>query len=207
MPEFKIHNLWPTPIYENNFSVKSEWVDYVKKIEYERTSTQNGYISKDRYLLENSILSDLKNNIDIHINNYTNKFLNIRDNANFYMQNSWSTRHDKNDWCQAHYHTGSLISGVYYIDVPDNSGELVFQRMSNYVNLFHSTINIEYKEPNYINDDLQMFKVKSGDIILFPSHVMHRIRENLTDYSRYSLAFNYFVRGKFGIEEFQLEIK
>lgn len=207
MPEFKIHNLWPTPVYEYNFPVKPEWAHCVKTTEYERTATGNGYISKNRYLLENTDLFELRDQIDLHLNNYTKLFLGVRDNANFYLQNSWSTRHDTDDWCQAHYHGGSLISGVYYIDVPENSGELIFQRMSNYVNLFHSSINLEYDKETYINEDLQFFKVKAGDIILFPSHVMHRIRKNVTPYSRYSLAFNYFVRGKFGIEEFQLEIQ
>jgi hypothetical protein len=36
---------------------------------------------------------------------------------------------------------------------------------------------------------------------------MHKVKQNTTNNSRYSLAFNYFVKGKFGTEEFELEIK
>ena len=79
--------------------------------------------------------------------------------------------------------------------------------MSSHVNLFHTSINFEYNKYSYVNDDLQVFKIKNGDILLFPSHVMHKIRKNLSDEPRYSLAFNYFVRGKFGLNEYELEIK
>lgn len=204
MNTFEIHNLWPTPIYKNNFEVKKEWLNFSEVIEYENTSVNNGSISIDRYILNK--LPDLKKEIEIHCFNYTKKFLKIKNNANFYMQNSWILKHKKNNWAQAHYHTGSLISGVYYLDVPKNSGNIVFQRMSSYVNLFHSTINIEYDELNYINDDMQNFTIKTGDILLFPSHVMHKVRANLSNFDRYSVGFNFFVKGKFGIQEFQLEI-
>tara|TARA_B110000285_G_scaffold93724_1_gene107123 strand:+ start:2575 stop:3198 length:624 start_codon:yes stop_codon:yes gene_type:complete len=207
MSEYKIHNLWPTPVYENNFLIDNDSIDYVKNIDYERMTTGNGFISTDRYLLQHEKLKHIKDKLDFHIDVYTKKFLDIKDNAEFYIQNSWSNKHLPDDWCQPHYHTGSLISGVYYLDVPENSGDLVFQRMSSHVNLFHSTINIEYNNANYINDDLQEINVKNGDILLFPSHVMHKIRPNLSNLPRYSLAFNYFVKGKFGTKEFELEIK
>ena len=78
--------------------------------------------------------------------------------------------------------------------------------MTSFTNLFHSTINIEYNNPNYINEDLQNLNIQTGDIVLFPSHVMHKIRKNESNLPRFSLAFNYFVKGKFGKEEFELEI-
>ena len=206
MAEFKIHNLWPTPIYQNSFLIDDEVKNFIKNEVYERMSTDNGFITVNRYLLNNDKLTNLKSNIDEHLENYTRKFLDIKDNAQFYMQNSWANRHEPGDWAQAHYHTGSLISGVYYLDVPEKSGDLVFQRMSSYTNLFHSTINIEYNNQNYINEDLQSLNVQTGDIVLFPSHVMHKIRKNESNLPRFSIAFNYFVKGKFGKEEFQLEL-
>jgi len=206
MAEFRIHNLWPTPVYENNFYLDESGVKYIKNITYERMATDNGFISIDRYLLNDNKLSNIKKEIDLHVENYTKKFLDIKDNAEFYMLNSWATRHDPGDWCQPHYHGSSLISGVYYLDVPKNSGDIIFQRMSSHVNLFHTSINLEYNKQNYVNEDLQVFKVKNGDVLLFPSHLMHKIRKNLSNEPRYSLAFNYFVRGKFGAKEYELEI-
>ena len=58
MPEFKVHNLWPIPIYEDKIPVKKQWKDTITNLEYERTHVNNSDISKDRYIL-NSI-PDLK---------------------------------------------------------------------------------------------------------------------------------------------------
>ena len=206
MPEFKIHNLWPTPVYHNNFLINDDIINFIKNEVYERMSSDNGFITVNRYLLNNENLLGLKNEIDNHIENYTRRFLDIKDNAKFYMQNSWGVRHEPGDWAQAHYHTGSLISGVYYLDVPEKSGDLVFQRMSSFTNLFHSTINLEYNNSNHINEDLQNVYIQKGDIVLFPSHLMHKVRKNKSNLPRFSIAFNYFVKGKFGKEEFQLEL-
>ena len=35
MSEFKIHNLWPTPVYENNFSLAEDGIKYIKNVTYE----------------------------------------------------------------------------------------------------------------------------------------------------------------------------
>ena len=62
MPEFKVHNLWPIPVYQNNILVKEKWKVLVKSLDYERTHNDNSDISSDRYVL-NSI-PDLKLEIE-----------------------------------------------------------------------------------------------------------------------------------------------
>ena len=37
--------------------------------------------------------------------------------------------------------------------------------------------------------------VKNGDLILFPSTLMHSVKTNTTDKERISLAFNSFIKG------------
>lgn len=204
MPNFEIHNLWPIPIYKASFEIQQQWLDFAKKINYIRTGMKNGSLSVDKYILNS--LPDLKNEILLHCENYTKKYLKVKDNANFYLQNSWILKHQQNDWAQAHFHGGSLISGVYYLDVFENSGEICFVKTSSHNNLFQSVINLDFVEANYINTDQQDFNVKAGDLLLFPSQIMHKVRPNLSNVDRYSLAFNFFVKGKFGAEEYQLEI-
>ena len=45
-----------------------------------------------------------------------------------------------------------------------------------------------------------------GDIILFPSHLEHRVLENDSNMPRYSLAFNFFARGTVGGGTSELKI-
>ena len=62
MRSFKVHNLWPIPVYQGNIPVKKEWKEKILNLEYERTHIKNSDISKDRYILDS--MTDLKQEID-----------------------------------------------------------------------------------------------------------------------------------------------
>tara|TARA_Y100000389_G_scaffold185061_1_gene204071 strand:- start:850 stop:1467 length:618 start_codon:yes stop_codon:yes gene_type:complete len=205
VPQFKAHNLWPIPVYESEAPVKSEWLDYILNTEYERMHIGNGDISKDRYILNN--LPELKNVLENHCNNFVRKYLNVSENAKFYLQNSWSVKHNPGDIAQIHSHGSSLLSGVYYLKTNEGSGNLVFHKNPIYTNTFHQSIRFEYDENNNLNTGQYAMNVEDGKVILFPSHLEHSVDENKSNEERYSLAFNFYVRGTFGKEEYILEIK
>ena len=205
MPEFKTHNLWPIPVYEAMIPVKQEWKNAVINLEYERTHINNSDISKDRYILNN--MPDLKSDIENHCELFVRKYLHVKNNAQFYLQNSWCNIHGPNEYSQIHYHGSSLISGVYYPILPKDSGNIKFHRISIYNNLFSQSIRFEYNENNNVNSDSYELNVNEGTIVIFPSHLEHSVRKNNSDEKRYSIAFNFYVRGKFGKEEYILEIK
>ena len=205
MPEFVMHNLWPTPLLEDTIDVKSEWIDFAEKVEYERMASGNGFFTTNKNILNE--LPDLKSEIEKKCKLYTKNVLRVSDNANFYLQNSWIVKHLPNDGAQIHYHGGSLISGVYYLKTPENSGDIVFVKSHRHINTFDPAIRLDYDEETHINATEYGVKSKAGKIILFPAHVDHSVQKNKSKEDRYSLAFNFFVRGKFGSEEYQLEIK
>ena len=205
MPEFKVHQLWPIPVYEAEIPVKQEWKDAVINLEYERTHINNSNISKDRYILNN--IPDLKKDIEEHCERFVIKYLTVKDNAKFYLQNSWCNIHGSNESSQIHYHGGSLLSGVYYPIFPKNSGNLSFHKNPLHINLFHQSIRFEYDELNNITAEKYILEIKEGTIVLFPSQLEHSVEKNISNEKRYSIAFNFYVRGKFGKEEYELEIK
>lgn len=205
MPEFKAHNLWPIPVYDSETPVKSEWLNYILNTEYERMHIGNGDISKDRYILNQ--LPDLKKEIENHCEIFVRKYLRVSENAKFYLQNSWSVKHNPGDKAQIHSHGSSLLSGVYYLKTKNNSGNLVFHKNPIYTNTFHQSIRFEYDDSNNVNTGQYVMNVEEGKVILFPSHLEHSVDENKSNEERYSLAFNFYVRGKFGKEEYILEIK
>jgi uncharacterized protein (TIGR02466 family) len=205
MPEFKAHNLWPIPVYESEIPIKEEWKTAVINLEYERTHINNSDISKNRYVL--NTMSNLKSDIENHCERFVRKYLNVKDNAQFYLQNSWCNIHRPNEHSQIHYHGNSLLSGVYYPILPDNSGHIAFHKGSIYTNIFHHSIRFEYEEHNNLNVEQYVLNLKEGTIIIFPSHLDHSVQKNNSNEKRYSLAFNFYVRGKFGKEEYELEIK
>ena len=203
--QFKVHNLWPIPIYHGEIPVKQEWKDTVINTEYERTHVNNSDISKDRYIL--NTIPDLKQDIENHCERFVRKYLTVKDNAKFYLQNSWCNLHNSGEYSQIHYHASSLLSGVYYPILPKNSGDISFHKGSIYTNVFHQSIRFEYEENNNITAEQYVINLKEGDIVLFPSHLDHSVQRNNSNEKRYSIAFNFYVRGKFGKEEYTLEIK
>ena len=205
MPEFKTHNLWPIPIYHGEIPVKQEWKDVVINTEYERTHVNNSDISKDRYIL--NTIPDLKQDIENHCERFVRKYLTVKDNAQFYLQNSWCNIHGPNEESQIHYHGNSLLSGVYYPILPKNSGDIAFHKSSIYTNTFHQSIKLDYEENTEVNASQYEIAVNEGTIVIFPSHLEHSVQKNNSDQLRYSIAFNFYVRGKFGKEEYILEIK
>ena len=205
MAEFKVHNLWPIPIYENEIPVKKGWKDTVVNLEYERTHVNNSDISKDRYILNNIL--DLKSDIENHCENFVRRYLTVKNNAKFYLQNSWCNIHGPNENSQIHFHASSLLSGVYYPILPKNSGDIAFHNIGTYTNIFHQSIRFEFEENNNLTTEKYVLKLKEGTIIIFPSHLDHSVERNNSNEKRYSIAFNFYVRGKFGKEEYELEIK
>ena len=203
--EFKVHNLWPTPIYSSTLPVREKWKVLIKGIPYERTHINNSDISTDRYLLNS--MPELKKEIEIHCENYVRKYLRIKNKQTFYLTNSWCNIHGPNEQSQIHYHANSLLSGVYYPIFPKDSGNISFHRnISNY-NIFNDIIKFEYEEYNNITAEQYVIDLKEGTIVIFPSHVEHKVQKNNSNENRYSIAFNFFARGTFGEEEYILEIK
>jgi len=205
MTQFKTHNLWPIPVYESNIPVREKWKVLLKSLEYERTHINNSDISIDRYILNS--MPELKSEIENHCDDFVRRYLNIKDNAKFYLQNSWSNVHGPNESSQIHWHASSLLSGVYYPILPKNSGNICFHKSGIYTNLFHQSIRFEFDDTNSVNADRYNLKINEGTIVIFPSHLEHSVERNNSNENRYSVAFNFFVRGKFGKEEYELEIK
>lgn len=202
---FKVHQLWSTPIYENYIPVEDNWVNFAKSEDYKRMASENGDITKDYYILEK--LPDLKKEIENHINLFVEKYLKVTKNVSFYLTNSWFVQHNPDDYSHSHYHTNSLLSGVYYLDVPKNSGNIMFLRMGHTQFVFPSSFNINFDEETHQNCYEYPIDTTDGKILIFPSHINHAVLMNETNKKRYSLSFNVYARGKVGIHECQLELK
>lgn len=203
--KFLVHQLWSTPIYENYIPVKDDWVNFAKNEDYKRMASENGDITKDYYILEK--LPELKKEIKNHVNLFVDKYLKVTKNVSFYLTNSWIVQHNPGDHSQNHFHTNSLLSGVYYLNVPKDSGNIMFLRHEQTHFVFPSSFNIEFYEGTSQNCYEYPIDATDGKILIFPSQVNHSVLHNKTNEKRYSLAFNVYAKGKIGVNECQLELK
>ena len=201
---YKVEMLWPTPVYFNKLQSDKNDLDIAKTFEYERMNSDNGNYTLDKNVLDK--MPSLKNRIQNEFENYVRNVLHIKKDINFKIINSWINIHKKGDWSQSHLHKNSCFSGVYYLNVPENSGNISFDKTIVLNNLATSTISYDYDEANYINADKVKFKVEEGLILFFPSTIYHNVDKSNSIEERYSLAFNFFADGLIGKDESVLKI-
>tara|TARA_Y100001937_G_C7115472_1_gene329946 strand:- start:294 stop:950 length:657 start_codon:yes stop_codon:yes gene_type:complete len=203
--EYKIVHLFPTTLFVNNIGVDEEVRNNVINEEVERMATNNGYFSKSKYLLDKPEYKNLKNKILKQLNLYTKHYLKISDNQSFFLQNSWSVKHVPGDWAHEHTHGNSMISGIYYVKTTKKSGGVMFTKPQGYTNLFHSNIRVKFDEDTLQNSETCHQDPVEGNLLLFPSHLVHSVQKNLSDEDRYCIAFNFFIEGEFFTKESKID--
>lgn len=115
-------------------------------------------------------------------------FFRINENYKIKMQNLWINENYKNCINAQHVHPRSNFSGIYYVQVPENSGELVFTRGD-------KSVTMMLDNDMFAKNDLSfnsIFKIQplKNQMILFPSHLIHGVLPNNNDEPRISVAFN-----------------
>jgi len=206
--EFRLHNLWPIPIYENTITpFNNKWVDIAFNETYERMHSNNGDITVNRYILDLPEFFEIRQHVIYHLNVLMKNYFGASDNVEFCLLNSWINKHHKGDYGQLHNHQNSLISGCLYLQVNDHTGGIRFYKNTAWTNLLPLSVAIEYKKLNHINSQYYTISPKQGSIVIFPSHLEHMIEKNQSDETRCSLAFNFYVRGKLGKEEYELTLR
>lgn len=199
-------SLFPTPLYISKINKVTEGeLRNVANLDYEVMASKNGKYSKDKYILSRPEFSRLKDEIDTHVGIYCHDVLKISRNIHFRMTNSWVVKHDPGDWAQVHIHTNCLVSGVAYLQVSEDSGDIEFHCDVNEF-FFPSTMSLEFDKTNELNFKSFLVQPEQNLITLFPSKLQHSVRENLSNETRYSLAFNYFISGTLGEKEFELHL-
>lgn len=87
----------------------------------------------------------------------------------------WATVHKEHMSHEAHLHPGSVLSGVYYVKVPPGSGEISFFDPRGERPPFGTRYSVMPCE---------------GDVILFPSWLVHEVSPTGGNQERISIAFN-----------------
>lgn len=87
-----------------------------------------------------------------------------------------------------HSHPLSVLSGVYYVDVPAKSSPLKIEdpRLPYLMNSPPRKANAPAAEKNYL-----LIKPKAGELVLFESWVRHEVPPHRGTKNRLSISFNY----------------
>ena len=189
--EFKVYEqLWfPTPVWEcpvldiDNTSIKEYCLEVKKQKPGTIISNRGGWHSNDLLFPLPLALEELFNDMTIFVNDVCYRYTGIE----LKFGNFWININGKYDYNLLHDHQKSILSGVYYVDVPDNNmGDLVLHRGDN-AEFFLKNI----KEPTMSNALSCIKQAKESTFYLFPSWIKHHVERNESDKERISIAFNF----------------
>jgi uncharacterized protein (TIGR02466 family) len=179
--DVRISALWPTIVMQATFTRDME----AMKAEVYRLNSVSGGVKKSNYggwqsdidLHENGAFGPLCD----HVGNVCAKVFKVK-GAKFHQM--WACINKKHDQNLIHSHTNNYnLSGVYYLGVPADSGEIVFRDPRPGANQAPYRL---FKD----DGDSEFFTPSEGLIILFPSYLEHFVLPNRSDDDRISMSFN-----------------
>ncbi|NCF28106.1 MAG: hypothetical protein GWP69_12040 [Gammaproteobacteria bacterium] len=103
------------------------------------------------------------------------------------LQNYWVHATPPGELTQYHDHKPGLLSGVYYVDKPENSGDLIFIDVNPYQAYGPRLLP---GETDPITRPEITFKADEGTMLIFPAWLPHKVPRNSSDRRRISISFN-----------------
>lgn len=181
-------------VYESTdlYEFTTEEINYLKSTLKEYNSTWGPIASKDDKVLEADSAKKIKEYISGHLKQYVHEILQITDDVEFYITESWVNCLESGKQHPIHTHSNSLISGVFFL-LPEESklaSPLVFGTDSNQI---FRGFEFPYKVMDY-----PYILHEQGKLVIFPSSTAHAVPYNRDELSRWSLSFNCFFRGSLG---------
>jgi uncharacterized protein (TIGR02466 family) len=107
------------------------------------------------------------------------------------FQNFWININGPGAYHTLHNHQDALLSGVFYIDVPDeNMGDLRFYRPDDAQYYIPDNLN----QYNTITSTMATYPPKPGMVAIFPGWAKHEVTQNKSNNERIAVSFNYGVK-------------
>ena len=113
----------------------------------------------------------------------------LKENINIYSR-AWININSPGSLNFQHSHPGCDLSGVLWIKCPDKSGNIFFHSPSGFETFQEiESYTQEFKDTNNYHHSY-WFPPIEGRMLIFPSHLEHDVRENLSNEDRISVSFN-----------------
>ena len=201
MKETVIESLFPNPVYISHINRKftEKELDFVNNQKNNCTNNEGNISTTDKYILNKIELKEINEFIKSQCHNYLDKVICPKNNIELYVTQSWLNYTKENQYHHQHSHPNSIISGVFYFDCNKENDKIKF------LNTDYQQISPEINDSkfNLWNSTSWWFPVETGQLIMFPSYIDHKVDNKKGNNTRISLAFNTFYKGSVG-SNFQL---
>ena len=194
--KYDLINLFSVPLgiypYPYNFQEELKWI---QNFECPKQNHHLGFTfnrqSEDSFILDNSELKNIRTFIEDSLHNFMHEILMYQDDL--VITQSWLNKNPKGTSHHEHAHPNSLISGVWYPQVNEQTPPIHFTKP-----YYSSQIELAPKQYNNYNSSTFLMPIDPGSLILFPSYLRHSVPPNQSDTERISISFNTWPKGNFG---------
>ncbi len=181
-----IYDLFKISVYKNellldNSILKNLALDEKRDNKGRVVSNRGGFQSENLKL--NNDLKPLIHSIEYHANIFV-KDLGYKD---VNLLNIWCNVNEYKDFNIVHGHSQSTLSGVYYVNTPENCGNIIFH--SPHFQLLEMAEQ-STKDNNYTSSTWWL-PADVGMLYIFPSWLLHHVEPNMNQKEeRISYSFN-----------------
>jgi len=198
MIKSKIDGIFQTPIYRTTLTqdLSKKQLSFINKSKKEKNTDRYGEggnaISCNMNVLDEDIFKNIKQELNLIIEDYFEKIISPSNDITPYITQSWLNYTESGQFHHTHSHSNSYISGVLYISCHETLDKIKFY------NNKYNAIQPSVKKYNHYNSNNWWFPVNTKDVIMFPSSLRHGVDPKQGNNTRISLSFNVFVKGTLG---------
>ncbi len=183
--------LYSKPLYgvELDFDTKP-LVSYLKKDIFKPRTMYGIAQSKNVDILDEPELADLRIVLQREFDKFAKEQMAYSNK--FEITTSWVTEAKTGQAHPFHNHNNCMWSACFYIQVDENTGDIVFQDFND------RRYMLDIEEYNIFNSLSWTIKPVNGMFLIWPADVYHKIMTNNSKMNRYSLALNFMPVGHIG---------
>lgn len=183
-----IQDVFTTPIFY--FDLNDEVLNQnLKKEAYFNEEINNGRVRSNEGGFQSNFMHEGKT-IDAFFEKITPYVQQVKDIIHYprklCLEGLWYNINRKGDFNKSHCHGNAILAGVYYMETPENCGDIVFENVDRHVIFFEESDN---QDKFYFNGFHRMEAVK-GRLYLWYAWLNHYVQPNQSNKDRVSLAFN-----------------
>ena len=195
--------LFPTLIHNIKIKDFGKIQDQLTEFVYEQEnndpmgvifSNEGGWQSRSNFHKDNIIADTIQIQLTSHFSNPDI----FKSNFEVILSGLWLNINREGNTNRLHSHAGADLSGVFWIKVPPDcdAGKISFASPHGYTDYISYVIHQESvcKEFNFY--DSYQFSPQEGTGFIFPGHLLHEVRPNMSRKDRISVSFNLNVRSR-----------
>ena len=190
MPAAQAFDLFPTRIWQIPLRhLAPHFAQWAQAIQAMRVAApvpagrtnRGGWNSVDNAVMHQPIFAELHQTVRHYC---AQAFMEMGVGTPAFAVQSWANIHDRGGFNFQHMHEGALLSGTFYLQVPEGSGALVFKDPR------PGVLNA-YARGNGANayKDIQL-RPSAGLLVLFPHWLEHFVEPHENDVPRICIPFN-----------------